>query len=196
MAPESHLIFVSIGANLPRSEGKCPLETCRWAATALDALPGIALRGLSRWYETAPVPPSGQPDFVNAVAHLQFDDSRPLDPANLLAHLHRIEQEAGRARGARNAARTLDLDIVAIGSVVRHSPDPILPHPRAHLRGFVLFPLRDVAPGWVHPTLGLEVNALIDRLSDQHVRPLSEATSSRSLERPARSGVALGRPVA
>jgi 2-amino-4-hydroxy-6-hydroxymethyldihydropteridine diphosphokinase len=174
MGSDRYPIFVSLGANLPRAKGSSPLETCRWAAAALDALPGFALRALSRWYRTAPVPASDQPDFVNAVAHLAVDGPDPLDPADLLARLHRIEQEAGRTREVRNAARPLDLDIVAIGPLIRPAPDPILPHPRAHLRGFVLFPLRDVAPGWVHPVWGVDVGTLIEGLSDQHVRVVNE----------------------
>lgn len=67
-------------------------------------------------------------------------------------------------RTVPNAARTLDLDIIAMGpagQTVRQAPDPILPHPRAHLRAFVLVPLRDVAPGWVHPVQRRNVEELL-----------------------------------
>ncbi len=139
---------------------------------ALDSLPNIRLKGLSRWYETAPIPPSGQPRFINAVAQLGVGHGPSTDPSMLLAHLMAIEQAAGRRRSGPNAARILDLDIIAMGSLVRHTPDPILPHPRAHQRGFVLIPLRDVAPGWIHPALGLDVDTLIAALPPQDVRPL------------------------
>ncbi len=162
------MILVAIGANLPGLAGEPPLEVCRAAAAALDALPGVRLRALSRWYLTAPVPPSAQPDYVNAVAHL----ATGLDPAALLAAVLEIETRAGRRRGERNAARTLDLDLIDMDGLVRAAPDPVLPHPRAHQRGFVLFPLRDLAPGWVHPTLGRGVEALIAALPEQPVRPL------------------------
>jgi 2-amino-4-hydroxy-6-hydroxymethyldihydropteridine diphosphokinase len=156
------MILVAIGANLPGLDGMPPIETCRRAAAALDALPGLRLRGLSRWYQTEPVPPSGQPPYVNAVAVLQVEPgAADPDPAELLAALQAIEAEAGRVRGAPNAARTLDLDIIAMGGLVRAAPDPVLPHPRAHLRGFVLVPLMDVAPGWVHPVLGLTAAELL-----------------------------------
>jgi 2-amino-4-hydroxy-6-hydroxymethyldihydropteridine diphosphokinase len=158
------MILIAIGANLP-FEGRSPVDTCRWAVTALDRLPGVRLRGLSSWYRTAPVPPSDQPDYINGVAHLLGE----ISPEELLTRLREVEAMAGRVRGALNAARTLDLDIIAIGGVVRDAPDPILPHPRAHLRGFVMWPLRDVAPDWVHPRLGVGVGALIEGLgaSDQ-----------------------------
>lgn len=159
-------IFVAVGANLPGPDRAPPIATCRAAVAALDALPGLRLRGLSRWYRTAPLPPSGQPDYVNAVAHLSGD----ADPAALLAALQALEARAGRIRGMPNAARTLDLDIIAMGTLVRRAPDPVLPHPRAHERRFVLMPLAEVAPGWIHPVLRQTVEALIAFLPDQGVR--------------------------
>ena len=162
-------ILIAIGANLVGPDGAPPLETCRRAVLALDALPGLRLRGVSRWYESEPIPPSGQNSYVNGVALLV---GVAIDPAGLLEQLQAIETRFGRQRSAPNAARTLDLDIIAAGDLVRHAPDPILPHPRAHERGFVLLPLRDVAPGWRHPELGLDVDALIARLPAQHIRAM------------------------
>lgn len=172
------MILVSIGANLPGPDGAPPLETCQRAAAALDALPGLRLRGLSRWFVTAPVLPVGtkpaaqQPAYVNAVAHMVAEHGRTIDPAELLQRLMALEAAAGRVRDAPNAPRVLDLDIVAMGAQVRRAPDPILPHPRAHERAFVLVPLAEVAPGWVHPVLGLTVEALIAGLPAQDVRAL------------------------
>lgn len=165
--------LIAIGANLPASDGSPPLETCRRAVLALDLLPCMRVEGLSRWYQTAPIPPSGQPPYVNAIAHMTVDPGTTVDPALLLARLLDIETALGRVRGAPNAARTLDLDIVAIGRLVRAAPDPILPHPRAHERAFVLLPLRDVMPDWVHPVSGLTVDALISALPPQEIRVLS-----------------------
>ncbi len=94
-------------------------------------------------------------------------------PEALLAELQAIERRAGRVRGAVNAARTLDLDIVDMNGLRRCAPDPVLPHPRAHLRAFVLLPLRDVAPDWIHPVLGARVGTLLEALPPQDIRPLS-----------------------
>ncbi|HST74140.1 MAG TPA: 2-amino-4-hydroxy-6-hydroxymethyldihydropteridine diphosphokinase [Acetobacteraceae bacterium] len=160
------MILVAIGANLPGRDGEPPVETCRRAIAAMRDIPGVRLVAVSRWYETAPVPPSAQPDYVNGVARLEGD----IAPAVLLARLQAIEAAEGRRRGAPNAARTLDLDIIAMGDLVRAAPDPILPHPRAHLRRFVLAPLAEVAPGWVHPVLHRPVEALIAGLPPAPMR--------------------------
>lgn len=162
------MMLIAIGANLPGPDGSPPLQTCRRAVRTLESLPGVGRCRVSRWYEAAPVPPSGQPNYINGVARFE---STP-DPEWMLAQLHAIEAEAGRVRGEPNAARTLDLDIIDIGGLVRDAPDPVLPHPRAHQRAFVLLPLADVAPRWVHPRLHRELDELIRALPAQEVRPL------------------------
>jgi 2-amino-4-hydroxy-6-hydroxymethyldihydropteridine diphosphokinase len=154
------VILIAVGANLPGPDGASPLASCRRAVRELASLSGLELGAVSRWYETAPVPPSGQPNYVNGVARF----AGQMEPETLLALLHTIEAGAGRIRGERNAARTLDLDIIDIDGQVRDAPDPVLPHPRAHLRAFVLVPLADVAPNWVHPRLHLSVQDLLRTL--------------------------------
>jgi 2-amino-4-hydroxy-6-hydroxymethyldihydropteridine diphosphokinase len=154
-------ILVAIGANLPAQDGAPPLLTCQRAAIALDALVGLRLVALSAWHVTRPVPVSDQPDYVNGVALLRASGAEP-DPAALLAELHAIEARFGRQRSIPNAARTLDLDLIAMGGLIRDAPDPILPHPRAHLRRFVLTPLAEVAPAWVHPRFGRSARDLLE----------------------------------
>ncbi len=170
-------MLIGIGSNLPGAGGASPLETCRGAALRLDALPDLRLSALSRWYSTHPVPPSGQPAYVNAVAALRaVPGATEPDPAVLLAWLQAIEADAGRLRSVPNAARTLDLDIIAMGDggqMVRAAPDPVLPHPRAHLRAFVLVPLLDVAPNWVHPVLRRTAADLLAGLPPQGVALLA-----------------------
>ena len=143
------LILVAIGANLPGPRGEPPRATCEWAVEQLAGLSGLRVTAVSRWYETAPEPPSDQPNYVNGAARLEGE----AEPEALLAALHAIEAKAGRVRTVRNAARPLDVDLIAMDGLVRETP-PILPHPRAHLRAFVLMPLRDVAPEWRDPITG------------------------------------------
>ena len=156
------MILVGVGANLPGEGGASPLDTCRDAVDALARIDGLRLAGVSGWYETDPVPPSDQPPYVNGVVALQGE----ITPETLLAALQAIEARHGRTRSARNAARTLDLDIVAMGDLVRDGPDPVLPHPRAHERAFVLRPLLEVAPEWVHPRLNRTAAQLLHVLPD------------------------------
>lgn len=161
------LHLIALGANLPAPDGASPRMTCERALHRLAALPGLTLQARSRWFSTAPVPPSGQPRYINGVVRL----AGTADPAALLAALHEIEHEAGRLRGAPDAARTLDLDIIDMAGIVRDQPDPVLPHPRCHLRAFVLLPLRDIAPHWRHPRAKKSVSELISVLPPQDVRP-------------------------
>ncbi len=156
------MILIAIGANLPGRQGESPLVACRAAAEALRSLPGLRVTAVSRWYDTAPVPPADQPDYINGMARLEGE----ADAAWLLARLHAIEVAAGRRRGAPNAARTLDLDLIELNGMRRTAPPPpLLPHPRAHERAFVLRPLHDVAPDWRHPLLGRSAAELLAGLA-------------------------------
>lgn len=163
------MILIGIGASLPTPDGTLPRETCRAAAAALDALPGLRLRALSRWWESAPIPPMpGAPWFVNGVARLEG----AAEPEALLAALHAIEAAHHRARPYPNAPRTLDLDLLDCAGALRDGPGLVLPHPRLHERAFVLRPLAEVAPRWRHPRGGEGVDALMARLPAQEIAPL------------------------
>ena len=162
------MIVIAIGANLPAATGALPLATCRAAAESLRGLPNLRLVAQSPWYATAPIPPAEQPDYVNGAVRLDG----AIDPAALLARLHAIEHQAGRVRGVANAARVLDLDIVAIDDLVRERGAPLLPHPRMHQRAFVLRPMADVAPDWRHPLLGRTVREMLAALPAQDIRVL------------------------
>jgi 2-amino-4-hydroxy-6-hydroxymethyldihydropteridine diphosphokinase len=117
-------------------------------------LPRTTLAGVSPWYRSAPVGAAGaQPDYVNAVAALRTS----LVPHALLAQLQAIERRQGRRRDAgvaRNAARTLDLDLLLYGRRRLRTAALTLPHPRMHERAFVLRPQRDLAPVTTIPGRG------------------------------------------
>lgn len=164
------MILIAIGANLPGPHGQTALENCEAAAAAVKAIAGLTFKSQSGWYRTAAIPASDQPDYCNGVIRMEGD----MNPAVLLAALHEIEAGAGRARGAVNAARTLDLDIIDMNGAIRAVPAPILPHPRAHLRAFVLRPILDVAPDWVHPAFRRQVTSLLVDLPPQPIQPWFE----------------------
>jgi 2-amino-4-hydroxy-6-hydroxymethyldihydropteridine diphosphokinase len=162
------MILIAFGANRSGALGP-PRATIEVAMGNLAQEAGkIVAR--SRFYRSAPVPASAQPWYVNAVAAL---DTR-LAPEDLLALLDRIETRLGRARREPNAARVIDLDLLDYQGLIRDHP-PILPHPRMHMRAFVLLPLAEIAPGWMHPSLGLSVEQLIARLPpDQTAEPIED----------------------
>ncbi len=164
------MIFIGLGSNLPAPGYGAPREVCEAALAALAGA-GVEVVRRSRWYESAPVPPSDQPWFVNGVVRV----ATALEPAELLALLLRIEGDFGRVRRRANEPRILDLDLLAYGARVEEGGNgPALPHPRMHERAFVLVPLAEIAPGWRHPVLGLTVEDLIARLpGDQRARPLA-----------------------
>lgn len=144
--------FIALGANLGE-----PVQALAWAEDRIAALPATRITCRSSRWRTAPVDSSG-PDYLNAVIEVRTG----LAPPVLLAALHRLEHEAGRRRTVRNAPRCLDLDLLLYGDsadadcpVVRcQGPTLDLPHPRLHLRAFVLQPLAEIAPGVDVPGLG------------------------------------------
>ncbi|MDE2238588.1 MAG: 2-amino-4-hydroxy-6-hydroxymethyldihydropteridine diphosphokinase [Rhodospirillales bacterium] len=161
------MILIAIGANLAGGDGITPMETCAAAAGAIRAIQGLEFVALSLWYRTRAIPASSQPDYCNGMIRMRGE----IDPAALLRQLHEIEIKFGRERSAPNAARTLDLDIIDMAGIIRATPDPVLPHPRAHLRAFVLRPLLDVNPAWRHPVLKQNVTTLLAELPPQAIEP-------------------------
>lgn len=129
--------YLALGANLGD-----PAATVNAAFAALADLPQTRVAATSALYRTAPVGITEQPEFINAAARVETE----LSPPALLDALLDIEQQFGRVRLLQNGPRTLDLDVLLYENQVIDTPRLILPHPRMHLRAFVLFPLADVAP--------------------------------------------------
>lgn len=128
--------YIALGSNLDQ-----PLLQLQLAVRALRALPTSRLVHRSSIYRSAPVGPGEQPDYLNAAVRL---DTR-LDALALLDHLQRIERAQGRTRGTRWGPRTLDLDLLFYGDLIRSDVRLTLPHPRLHERNFVLYPLREIS---------------------------------------------------
>jgi 2-amino-4-hydroxy-6-hydroxymethyldihydropteridine diphosphokinase len=150
-------VIIALGSNMPGPYGSSPalLEA------ALEAFDAHGLRVIARsgWWRSAAWPDPAGPAYTNGVAIVET----ALGPAETLEALHAIEAAFGRVRGETNAARTLDLDLMAHGRAV--SEAPALPHPRAAERGFVMGPLAEIAPLWTHPVTGDTAEALAKTVS-------------------------------
>jgi 2-amino-4-hydroxy-6-hydroxymethyldihydropteridine diphosphokinase len=173
-------LLVAFGANLPFDDSP-PATTLLQAAEALSQ-EGLTLLALSRFFATPCFPAGAGPDYVNSVAMFQSESEDDL--ASILTRLHAVEARFGRKRIQRWGMRTLDIDLLAMGDSVLpdaatqdrwrllpaeaqigSTPDQlILPHPRLQDRAFVLVPLADVAPDWVHPRTGLSVRQMLAAL--------------------------------
>ena len=165
--------YVALGANLGD-----PIATVRAAISVLRELPDCTLVAESSLYRTAPVGLKHQPDFINAVVALDSVSPAQTDKmvgaSALMQGLFRIEEKFGRQRepsGARNLARTLDLDLLLYGDQLSVDPALTLPHPRMHQRAFVLAPLAEIAPEVIIPRHGSVVD-LLARCVDQRIERL------------------------
>ena len=156
----SHLktAYLCLGSNL--GDRAAHIED----ALARLAEAGVAVRRRSSLYETQPVGTNAQRWFVNCVVDVETE----LMPLALLHLLKRIERELGRtpSAGAQPAARSIDIDILAVGQLLASSPELTLPHPRLAERRFVLQPLFELAPDWRHPVTRLNVAEMLSALRD------------------------------
>ena len=150
--------YIGLGSNLGDRAGNLLLGI----RGMLDA--GLEVLRLSQIYETEPVETFSQPFFLNMVAELR-GDSLPL-PEEVMARLTRVEQSLGRTREVAMGPRSIDLDLLLYRNEIRDTQFLTLPHPRLHLRRFVLIPLAELAAGLVHPTLNRTISELLEGIED------------------------------
>ena len=151
--------YVGLGSNLGDRAGYLLLAVRGMLDASLDVI------RLSCVYETAPVENENQPAFLNMVAELRGSTLPP--PQQLLAWLLRIEYALGRTRDIHQGPRTIDLDLLIFKDERANTEFLTLPHPRLHLRRFVLVPLNELVPNLVHPVLKKPVRELLADMGDK-----------------------------
>lgn len=173
-------VFIGYGSNVGDR-----VDFCDRAVTLLSLLPHSTVTGLSPLYETEPVSDGTDPGagwFLNGVVQLETD----VTPRSLLTVLREIERSLGRDGENRSGPRTMDLDLLFYGQHVINEPGLIVPHPRLHQRRFVLLPLSELDPAWVHPIRQRTIAQLLAETEDRsEVRLVVPQPSPRYGSRPA-----------
>ena len=154
-------VFLALGTNLGDRESNLSRarELLSQRMKIIDASP---------IYITPPWGFEEQPDFLNQVLQVQTE----IAPRPLLRYLKKIESKMGRVKTFRNGPRLIDIDILFYGQRVVKSSKLSIPHPRLHERAFVLVPLNDIAPDFVHPVLNITVETMLSEIDVKGVRPL------------------------
>ena len=155
------MILVGIGSNLCSKKYGKPVDNCKEAIEVLKK--EMIIESLSPWYQSEPLPVSNQPWYINGVLKVKTS----LNPNNLLKILLKIENSFGRTRKKKNESRVIDLDLLTYNDLVIDSKLLVIPHARMHIRRFVLDPLIDIAPEWVHPILKIKATELRKKIKDQ-----------------------------
>lgn len=151
------ICYIGVGSNLGDS-----LKNCQRAVENLSRAKGIELTKVSSFYKTEPVGIENQNFFVNAVAEIKTI----LSAQNLLHTLQEIENDMRRERKVKGGPRTIDLDLLFYGQNVIKDDGLTVPHPEINKRRFVLEPLSEIASYFIHPSFGVSVRGLKERLDD------------------------------
>jgi 2-amino-4-hydroxy-6-hydroxymethyldihydropteridine diphosphokinase len=154
--PRGTLVFLGLGSNL----GDRPARLHE----ALERLGSgiVTVRRRSALYRTEPVEVTDQDEFLNQVVAAETE----LDPAALVRSCLEVERQMGRVRTRDKGPRAIDLDLLLHGDTVLHQEGVEVPHPRLHLRRFVLVPLVEIAPDVSHPVFQMTAKQLLDRCPD------------------------------
>ncbi len=177
MNPET--VFLGFGSNLGDRQ-----EFCDRAVALMRLLPLSQVTGVSSYYESEPIDPDntlGSTWFYNGVVRLDTS----LNPNRLLEILHETERALGRNEEDRSGPRTIDFDILFIGQHIIQEQGLTVPHPRLHLRRFVLEPLAEIDPDWMHPVFNRTVKELLASLAEPgQVKKLDVVPGSKYGSRP------------
>ena len=149
--------YISLGSNLGDRAGNLLLGVRGLLEASFD------VTKMSGVYETDPVDMPGAPPFLNMAVEVCVDQ---ISPTQMMARMLRIEYLLGRKEKSQKLPRTIDLDLLFYGTTCLDTPFLILPHPRLHLRNFVLVPLSEIASDFVHPILRLDISTILSDTPD------------------------------
>ena len=155
------MIHLNIGSNLESKYGS-KFENISIALKLLIESK-IKINKISNFYETPSYPNKNFPNFINIGLTIDFIDGH----LDLLKKIKLIEKKLGRIKTKKNNPRVIDIDIIDFNSLIKKDSKLILPHPRCHLRNFVLFPILQIDPNWSHPILKKNARFLINKLSQK-----------------------------
>jgi len=153
------MILINIGSNLDSKKGNRFFNLKK--TLKLISLENIKIISTSSIYETPSYPNKKNPKFLNIGIKVECDDS----PECLIKKFNKIEKKFQRIRGVKNQPRTCDIDLIDYDGKILNSKRLTIPHPKAHLRNFVLFPIKEISPKWIHPMLNKKIDLLIKKLS-------------------------------
>ena len=153
------MILLNIGSNLDSKKGNRLFNLKK--TLKLISLENIKIISTSSIYETPSYPNNKNPKFLNIGIKVECDDS----PECLIKKFNKIEKKLQRIRGVKNQPRTCDIDLIDYDGKILNSKRLTIPHPKAHLRNFVLFPIKEISPKWIHPMLNKKIDLLIKKLS-------------------------------
>ena len=152
------MIYLNIGANLPLKDGGRETNILK-AINHLKKL-NLNLIKISSFYETPSYPNNSDPKFINLCIKLESN----LKASELLNEIKKIEKKLGRTRIKKNEPRTCDIDIIDFKGEIIKNDDLEAPHPRLHLRNFVIYPLKEIEPNWLHPVFNKKIDSFFQEL--------------------------------
>jgi 2-amino-4-hydroxy-6-hydroxymethyldihydropteridine diphosphokinase len=158
-------LIIAVGGNITNKQGIHPTKVCDDAINLLKDHK-IYIEKQSKWYISEPIPVSSQPKYFNKVIIAKS----LLNELEILNTLHLIEKKFGRVRKKVNESRMIDLDLIDCFGLILDNKNIVLPHPRAHLRRFVMEPLSEVNPNWIHPIHQISVREILKDLNTQNIQ--------------------------
>ena len=166
------MIYLNIGSNLPLEEGGRESNILK-AISYLKKL-NLYLIEISSFYQTPSYPNNSDPKFINLCVKLESN----LKASELINEIKNIEKKLGRVRLKKNEPRICDIDIIDFNGEIINNGKLEVPHPRLHLRNFVIYPLKEIEPNWVHPLFNKKIDSFfqeLDKNSHNEITRLSKS---------------------